>query len=194
LAGDVADFETIPGLFDRAEAALGAIDILVNNAGVYDPVRAEKMTPERWSRVIDVNLTAVFRMSQEFARRRFRDAAGGRIVNVGSIFGMVAGSMPGSAAYVAAKAGVHSLTRQLAVEWGPRGINVNALAPGFVPTELNETDFEKPEIREAVAQLSPLRRLGRPGELRAALLFLVAPSATYVNGATVLVDGGYTAW
>jgi NAD(P)-dependent dehydrogenase (short-subunit alcohol dehydrogenase family) len=189
---------TAPGaaaaILDRCEKELGPIDILVNNAGIHQAVRAEKISPEEWQRVIAVNLDAVFSLSQEFARRRFRIGAEGRIVNVGSIFGAVASSMPGLAAYAAAKGGITMLTRQLAIEWGKKGIRVNEIAPGFFPTELNAKDFERPEVRQRIETFTPLGRLGRPGELRAALLFLVSPAATYVTGSTVFVDGGYRAW
>ena len=181
-------------ILDGAEGALGPIDILVNNAGLHQAIRAEKMSGEDWRRVLELNLDAVFRLSQELARRRFAAGGGGRIVNVGSVLGHVASSMPGLAAYAAAKGAVAALTRQLAVEWGGRGITVNAIAPGYFPTELNAEDFERPAIRERIERFTPLGRLGRPGELRAALLYLVSPAASYVTGSTVFVDGGYTAW
>jgi gluconate 5-dehydrogenase len=194
VPADLSAPEAAAEVFTRAEAALGPIDILVNNAGMHDPARAEKISVEHWERLLEINLSAVFRMAQEFARRAFARGAGGRIVNLGSIFGAVASSTPGFASYGAAKGGVAMLTRQLAVEWGKRGITVNTLSPGFFPTELNAEDFERPEIRERVESFIPLGRLGGPGELRAALLFLVSPAAAYVTGTTVFVDGGYTAW
>jgi len=194
VPGDVTDLDAVGAILDRCEQALGPIDVLVNNAGMLDSVRAEKISRERWGRVLDVNLNAVFYLSQEFARRRFARAEGGRIVNVGSIFGAVASSTPGLAAYAASKGAVAMLTRQLAIEWGGRGITVNAIAPAFFPTELNAGDFEKPGVRERIETFTPLGRLGRPGELRAALLFLASPAASYVTGSIVYVDGGYTAW
>jgi gluconate 5-dehydrogenase len=195
VPADLTEFDSIPAIFDRCEQAVGPIDILVNNAGMHDAVRAEKMSHERWTRVLDVNLNAVFFMSQEFAKRRLARAEPGRIVNVGSIFSAVASSMPGLTHYTTSKGAVSMLTRQLAVEWGTRGITVNEIAPGFFPTELNEEDFERqPAIRTRVETFTPLGRLGREGELRAALLFLVSPAASYVTGSTVFVDGGYTAW
>jgi NAD(P)-dependent dehydrogenase (short-subunit alcohol dehydrogenase family) len=194
IAADLSDLAAIPDVVARCEAAIGPIDILVNNAGRQDPVRAEKTTPEQWASLLDLNLGAAFRLAQEVARRCFARGAGGRIVNVGSIFGVVASSMPGYAAYAASKGALTALTRQLAIEWGSRGITVNTLAPGFFPTELNAESFEKPGIRERVEAFVPLGRIGRAGELTAALLFLVSPTANYVTGSTVLVDGGYTAW
>jgi len=194
VPADLGDLAAVPSIVARCEDAIGPIDILVNNAGRQDPVRAEKTSLERWQSLLDLGLSAPFLLAQEVARRCFARGAPGRIVNVGSIFGVVASSMPGYAAYAAAKGGITALTRQLAIEWGGRGITVNTLAPGFFPTELNAASFEKPGIRENVESFIPLGRLGRAGELRAALLFLVSPTASYVTGSTVLVDGGYAAW
>jgi gluconate 5-dehydrogenase len=195
VPADLADFDSIPSTFDRCEHEIGPIDILVNNAGMHDAVRAEKISRERWKKVLDVNLNAVFFLSQEFAKRRFARGEPGRIVNVGSIFSAVASSMPGLTHYTTSKGGVTMLTRQLAVEWATRGVTVNEVAPGFFPTELNVEDFERqPAIRARVETFTPLGRLGREGELTAALLFLVSPAASYVTGSTVFVDGGYTAW
>jgi NAD(P)-dependent dehydrogenase (short-subunit alcohol dehydrogenase family) len=194
VAADLSALDSIASVVDRCERAIGPLDILVNNAGIMDPVRAEKLGRERWARLVDVNLTAVFLLCQEFARRRFERGESGRIVNVGSIFGSVASSIPGLASYAASKGAIGMLGRQLAVEWGGRGITVNTIAPGFFPTELNVRDFERPGVRERVESFIPLGRLGRPGELAAALLFLVSPAASYVTGSTVFVDGGYTAW
>ena len=194
IAGDVTRPDEIAPLFDRCESELGPIDILVNNAGMLETGRAEKLARERWARLLEVNLNALFFWSQEFARRCFARSEGGRVINLGSIFGAVASSTPGLAAYAASKGAVHALTRQLAIEWGGRGITVNSIAPAFFPTELNAADFEKPQVQSRVESFTPLGRLGRPGELRAALLFLASPAASYVTGSTVYVDGGYTAW
>ncbi|MGH7857022.1 MAG: SDR family NAD(P)-dependent oxidoreductase, partial [Candidatus Binatia bacterium] len=160
VAADLTRPDSFGAIFDQAEAALGAVDILVNNAGLHQAIRAEKIGLDQWRRVIDLNLDAVFSLSQEFARRRFRERGGGRIINVSSIFGSVASSTPGLAAYVAAKGAITTLTRQLAIEWGTRGITVNAIAPGFFPTELNAGDFERPEIRQRIEAFTPLGRLG----------------------------------
>lgn len=194
VRGDLAELDSIPAILDAAESELGPLEILVNNAGRHLAVRAERISPAQWSELLTVNLDAVFRLCQEFARRTISRAAPGRIVNVGSIFGAVASSTPGLAAYCASKGAVASLTRQLAIEWGSRGITVNTIAPGFFPTELNAADFERPEVRGRIETFTPLGRLGRKGELATALLFLVSPASTYVTGSTVFVDGGYSAW
>ena len=194
VAGDLGALEEIPALYRRCEEALGPVDVLVNNAGIFDPIRAERITLERWRKTIDLNLNAVFALCREFANARFAAKATGVIVNVGSVNGLVAGAAPGFAAYAAAKAGIANLGRQLAVEWGARGIRVNTLAPGFFPTELNDKDFEKPGVKERVLETIPLGRLGRGEELRPALLSLVSPFASYTNGSVVYVDGGLTVW
>ena len=194
VAGDLCDLDALPALYRRCEDALGPIDVLVNNAGVMDSVRAERATLERWRRVLDLNLSAVFVLCQEFAKSRFAANAPGTIVNVGSVYSAVAGAAAGFAPYAAAKAGLANLTRQLCVEWGSRGIRANVLAPGFFPTELNDRDFSRPGVRERIEATIPMARLGNPVELRAALLSLVAPSATYTNGSVVFVDGGLTCW
>jgi len=194
VGGDLSAFDSISSIVERCEQAIGPLDILVNNAGLSDPMRAEKVTLERWKQLFDINVTAVFLLCQEFARRRFQKGEGGRIVNVGSIFALVASTNPGLVPYTASKGAVGMLSRQLAIEWADRGITVNTIAPGYFPTELNEEDFAKLHLRERVEAFIPLGRCGRPGELRAALLFLVSPAASYVTGSTVFVDGGYTAW
>lgn len=194
LSGDLGRLKGIGDLFRRCEGALGSIDILVNNAGKMDSVRAEKSTDERWQSLIDLNLSSVFLLCREFAKSRFAANEPGTIVNIASVYSAVGGPAPGFAAYAATKAAVANLTRQLAVEWGPRGIRVNALAPGFFPTELNATDFERPGVRERIEQTIPLGRLGSSEELRPAFLSLVAPGANYTHGSVVFVDGGLTIW
>jgi NAD(P)-dependent dehydrogenase (short-subunit alcohol dehydrogenase family) len=191
LVADIAKEDSAVQAVAAAIDRFGRLDILVNNAGIIINKPVIDMTLEDWNGILAVNSTGAFLFSRE-AMRVMVPAGHGAIVNVGSYACYQA--FPTIAAYAASKGAITALTRQLAIEWGPRGITVNTLAPGFFPTELNARSFEKPGMRDRVEQLVPLARLGRPGELTAALLFLVSPAASYVTGATVLVDGGYTAW
>ena len=190
VPGDLADLASIPAIFERCERALGSIDILVNNAGFLDSVRAEKITPERWSRMLDVNLSAAFRLCQEFARHRFARSEPGRIVNVGSIFGAVASSTPGLAPYAASKGAITMLTRQLAIEWGSRGITVNSLAPGFTLSENVARHADHVRNGELTRATRAIPRDELPEDLVGAVSFLASDDAAFITGQTLVVDGG----
>jgi NAD(P)-dependent dehydrogenase (short-subunit alcohol dehydrogenase family) len=178
----------------EAEAALGSLSILVNNAGIAPLSRAEKHSRRKWDDALQVNLTAPFRLCQEVGRRMIERGQGGRIVNVTSIMQTRANPLYNAVGYAASKAALANVTRQLAVEWARHGIAVNALAPAWFVTEMTEGGFSEAERREHAERLTPLGRLGRPQELRTALLFLTSPASTYVTGTTVYVDGGWTSW
>jgi len=184
----------VEGAVAAAEAVLGPIDVLVNNAGVAPTGRAESYTEEKWRQALDVNLTAVFDFSQIVGRRMIERGRGGRIINVTSIFGALANRVYRSIGYVASKGGAENLTRQLAVEWAPHGITVNAIAPAWFPTEMTEGGLEKGGNRERMESNTPLGRLGEPREVWTAVLFLASPASSYVTGSVVHVDGGWSAW
>ena len=194
IPADLASDDEIPRAVAAAEAALGPIDVLVNNAGIAPIGRAERWSAEKWGSVLQLNLTAAFRLCQEVGRRMIERGGGGRIVNVTSILADGANSLYPSIGYVATKAALANLTRQLAVEWAKHGITVNAIAPAWFLTEMTELGFEQPEYRQKAHMLTPLGRLGDPPEVRTALLFLTSPASSYVTGSTVYVDGGWTAW
>jgi NAD(P)-dependent dehydrogenase (short-subunit alcohol dehydrogenase family) len=182
---------------DRAveeAAALGPIDILVNNAGVSPTGRAENLRRESWDEALAVNLTAPMMLSQRVARRLIDARRPGRIINMVSIYAAVASSVYRLSAYAASKAALANLTRQLAVEWAPHGILVNAIAPGWIPTEATEGGIAKRGNRERMEAFTPMARLGRAEEIRGAVIFLASAASSYVTGAVVAVDGGYTAW
>ncbi|NVI86999.1 SDR family NAD(P)-dependent oxidoreductase [Actinomadura sp. BRA 177] len=171
--------------------ALGGPHILVNAAGFGDPVPAFELSVDGFRRTLDVDLTAAFEMSLR-AAEAMRGGAGGSIVNIASIFGLV-GSWPlVQAAYCAAKGGLVNLTRQLGAEWAAEGIRVNAIAPGWFPTELTEETCAGEQSMQYVRRNTPMGRAGRLDELDGALLLLASDAGTYITGQTIAVDGGWT--
>lgn len=183
---DVSNPEDCSALIDYAIDSFGRVDILVNNAGVGTAVPATQETPEQFRNVIDVNLMGAYWMAQSFAKAAKN---GGVIVNISSVLGLRPGGLP-QAAYASSKAGLLGLTRDLAGQWtGRKGIRVNAIAPGFFPSEMS--DQLPPETVELVKMLTPAGRLGDPEELAATLIWLVSDASSYVTGATIPVDGGF---
>ena len=184
---DVCDARSVEMAIRDAAAALGGLDGLVNNAGIAQGAAALGMALDEWERVIDVNLTGVFRVAQA-AAREMAEGGGGSIVNIASILGV--GTGKGVAAYAASKAGVVHLTKTLALEWARHGIRVNALAPGYIPTEINRAYLES-EAGEALKRDIPLRRFGAPEDLDAPLALLLGDEGGYITGVTLPVDGGH---
>jgi len=191
---DVTDDEQIDAALGRAESELGLIDILVNNAGISPTGRAETLPRAVWDAAIATNLTAPMMISQRVARGLIEAKHAGRIINMVSIYATIASSIYRLSAYTASKAGLLNLTRQLAVEWAGYGILVNALAPGWIPTEATEGGIAKGSNRERMEKSTPLGRLGRPEEIRGAIIFLASEASSYVTGSMLAVDGGYQAW
>lgn len=186
LKTDVTKPEDCTALIALAIERFGRVDILVNNAGVGTAISATSETPEQFRNVIDVNLMGSYWMAQAFARAAKN---GGAIVNISSILGMRPGGLP-QAAYASSKAGVIGLTRDLAAQWTSRkGIRVNALAPGFFPSEM--TDQMNDASIEMVRALTAAQRIGRVEELASTLIWLVSDASSYVSGVTVPVDGGF---
>ncbi|MFQ5477673.1 MAG: SDR family NAD(P)-dependent oxidoreductase [Candidatus Binatia bacterium] len=194
VAVDLTDREAAEKVFKDLETAHGSIDILVNNAGMAPTGSAEKQWPEQWESTLELNLTAAFHLALLAAKSMKRGGRGGRVINVASIFGQLGSSLFRLSAYAAAKGGLCNLTRQLAVEWAPHGITVNAIAPAWFPTEMTEESLTKAGIVESMGKACPMGRIGRSGELRTACLFLASPASSYVTGAIIPVDGGYGAW
>jgi len=176
---------------DVASIDLPPADILVNNAGVQRARPALEVTEEDWDFVVDVDLKGVFFVAQAAARHMVASGRGGKIVNVASINGLI--GYYNRAPYCAAKGGVVNLTRQLAVEWAPHNINVNAIAPTYILTPLTQPTLAQPEVREDILRRTPLGRIGQLEDLVGAVVYLSSPAAGLVTGQTLAVDGGWTA-
>jgi NAD(P)-dependent dehydrogenase (short-subunit alcohol dehydrogenase family) len=187
---DVRDGAACEAAVERIEARLGAIDALVTCAGISRPEPAESMSDETWEAVVDVNLGGMFRTVRSVGRRMV-ERHRGAIVNISSTDGI--GGHAARANYAAAKHGVIGLTRSLAIEWGRHGVRVNAVAPGVVETPLLRRNVPPDHIENAMIDRVPMGRFSSAAEQARACLFLLSDAASYVNGATLAVDGGLTA-
>ena len=186
--GDPAAVEALP---KAAAEAMGGVDILVNNAGIIRRHDALTFTESDWDAVIDLNLKAVFFLSQAVARQFIRQGDGGKIINIASMLSFQGGIRVPS--YTASKSGVLGLTRLLANEWAGQGINVNAIAPGYMATNNTQALREDEERNQAILERIPAGRWGAPKDLQGPVVFLASSAADYINGYTLAVDGGWLA-
>jgi len=191
VACDVADADSVRQAVASVVEELGGLDILVNNAGVTRDNLLFKLTEEDWDAVINVHLRGSFLMSRA-AQKHMVDQKYGRIVNLSSVSAL---GNRGQANYSAAKMGLQGFTRTLALELGPFGVNVNAVAPGFIVTEMTDATarrvgMEPEDYRKAAADATPVRRVGQPEDIAAAVTFLCSDDASFVTGQTLYVDGG----
>lgn len=189
---DVSQQSQVQSLMDETVKTFGRLDILVNNAGVAAMSPATDISVEDWNRVVSINLTGTFLCARTAAKQMMK-RGGGKIVDIASIYGAVGDVFPASP-YYATKGAVINLTRDLAVEWAPFKINVNAIAPGFFPSEMTEGIFADPHYLEYINKQTPLGRTGTPDDLKGAIVFLASQASDYVTGQTIFVDGGWTSW
>jgi len=186
---DVNNVDGIRDLYAHIVAETNGVDILVNNAGGTKRVRAEAITANDWDFVIHMNLTSVFTFCQVFGRERIKSGRSGKIINIASLMSETV--RENNAAYAASKGGIRQLTKALAVEWAKYGINVNAIGPGYIRTQLTKPLWEDDVFDAWVKKRTPLGRWGCPEDLGDAAVFLVSAAADYITGHTLYVDGGF---
>lgn len=188
VALDVRDPQRVPRAIDEAEASLGALTIVVNNSGVAVAKPALDQSEQDWQSVVDTNLTGAWRVAQAAARHMREHGEGGSLINIASIVGLrVAGHLPG---YAASKAGLIHLTKSMALDLARYKIRVNAIAPGYIETDINREFFQSPQGQTLIKRI-PQRRIGQPEHLDGALLLLASQASAFMTGSVITVDGGH---
>lgn len=189
LAGDMSDPEVYPALIGKTIEEFGGIDILVNNAGTIRRAPAAEYPRNDWDELIAVNLTSVFRLSQLAGQDMLKRGAKGKILNIASLLSFQGGILV--PAYAAAKGGVAQLTKALANEWASKGINVNAIAPGYMATDNTAALRQDPQRSRQILERIPAGRWGEPGDIAGAAVFLCSAASDYIHGHVMVVDGGW---
>ena len=187
IPGDVSDEPKVKAMVDSVLKTFGRIDILVNNAGIWEGSYLVRLTKENWDRVLQVNLTGVFLFSRAVGKVMLKQRSG-KIINVASILGFKPN--PQSLVYAATKAALIQMTRVIAVELGPAGIHVNAIAPGFFHTDMTSRYQDEKKMLDAYIARIPLRRAGQPADLAGLVVFLASKASDHVTGQTLVIDGG----
>jgi NAD(P)-dependent dehydrogenase (short-subunit alcohol dehydrogenase family) len=189
VAADVTDPEQVRQAVPEIVQRLGRLDVLVNNAGACVHRPALEVTPQEWQSVLDVNVNGVWNCAQAFGRRLV-DQGHGVIVNLGSISAQIVNRPQWQPGYNASKAAVHQLTKSLAAEWAPHGVRVNALAPGYIKTEMAPVD--EPRFRRHWIEDAPMQRYAMPEELGPTIVYLASDASAFMTGSVLVIDGGYT--
>ena len=191
IEADLSNIGAIGGIIDRAVKELGGIDILINNAGIIRRADALDFSEKDWDDVMNINIKTVFFFAQAAARQFVKQKRGGKILNVASMLSFQGGIRVPS--YTASKSGVMGITRLLANEWAGHGINVNAIAPGYMATDNTAPLRQDPKRTEEILQRIPAGRWGLPADLKGIAVFLASEASSYINGYTIAVDGGWLA-
>ena len=192
ISCDITDTDRVNAAVDEILAKFGRIDILINNAGTGAIAPAEDITDAQFNGELNVDLGGTFKVSRAVAKKAMLPAKYGRIINIASMYGLVGNKVAGCAPYHAAKGGVVNLTRALASEWSSKGINVNAICPGYFYTPLTKETLDSDFFQQNARTMIPAERYGNEGELDTAAIFLASPASSYVTGIMVPVDGGST--
>src|SRR5919202_3736086 len=191
VAADVTKPAEVQRAVAETVAAFGQVDVLVNNAGFCVHRPALEVSEEEWTSVMDVNVNGVWHCAQNFGRVMVEQGSGA-IINIGSIPAQIVNRPQHQPGYNASKAAVHQLTKSLAAEWAPYGVRVNALAPGYIKTEMAPVD--RPEFKRHWVDDAPMRRYALPEELGPSLVYLASDASSFMTGSVLVVDGGYTLW
>lgn len=191
---DVCNSAEVTAVADAVQTQFGRIDILVANAGICFNTPGETMPDAEWLRVVDVNLNGVFYCDRAFGKHMLDNPNGGKVINIGSISGMIAPKPQPQCHYNATKAAVHMLTKSLASEWASRGVRVNAVAPTYIETDITKRGMANKEWFDTWMEMTPIHRMGKPSEISSVVLFLASDLSSLMNGSVVVADGGYTAW
>ena len=190
---DVRSRDSIAEMVQKTVVEMGKIDVLMNNAGIVKWGEAESVPEEDWREVVDVNFNGLFFCAQEVGKHMI-ERKQGSIVNIASMSGLICNRPQPQTSYNATKAAVIHLTKSLAVEWAPHNVRINAIAPGYMGTAMAKPFFEDPKYGGVWIDMIPMKRPGEPEELGPVAVFLASDASSYVTGATVVVDGGYTCW
>jgi len=191
VEADLSSIQPVNDIVKKVVGAFGRIDILVNNAGIIRRNKSIDFTEKDWDEVMDINLKTLFFLSQAAARQFLKQGTGGKIINIASMLSFQGGILVPS--YTASKSGVMGLTRLLACEWAPHGINVNAIAPGYMATRNTQAIQDDPVRSKQILERIPVGRWGKPDDLKGAVVFLASEASNYVQGHTLAVDGGWLA-
>jgi 2-deoxy-D-gluconate 3-dehydrogenase len=190
LTTDVTSYASVESLMSQTVSVLGRLDVVVNNAGIARVAPLAEASLDDWRAIVDVNLSGVFHGCRAAAPYLIRQRAG-KVINLASV--LAAAGLPGYTMYAATKGGVISLTRALAVEWARHNIQVNAIAPGWFVTDMNEAAFADPRIHDRLTRDIPARRTGRPEEIGPLAVYLASSGSDFMTGQTLFLDGGHTA-